>query len=322
MTIALPDAPALAAADRPAYLARHRAARRRSSRSARSSRSPPASSWSRRQPGAMASELYIGLMSGTSVDGVDAVLADFGAAPWRTRARRHVAFDAALRAELDALQTKRCRRIASCRARRECADGLLRGGGVGRSRRRAACRPSDVAAVGLHGQTVRHRPELGLTMQLANPARLAEACGITVVADFRSRDVAAGGQGAPLAPALHAALFGDAERHRVVLNIGGIANVTDLPPARRGARLRHRTGQHAARRLVHAAPRPGFRPRRRVGGDGSVDRRAARSAARRAVFRAAAAEEHRPRPLQPAAGWRRGSQRRTRRPTCSERCSR
>ena len=76
---------------------------------------------------------------------------------------------------------------------------------------------------------MRHRPDLGYTIQLANPARLVEAIGATVVADFRSRDVAAGGQGAPLAPAFHAALFGKADRHRAVVNIGGIANVTDLP---------------------------------------------------------------------------------------------
>src|SRR5204863_2556211 len=92
------------------------------------------------------------------------------------------------------------------------------------------CRACDVAAIGLHGQTIRHRPELGYTTQLANPARLAEAAGITVVADFRSRDVAAGGQGAPLVPAFHAAVFAAPESHRVVVNIGGIANVTDLPP--------------------------------------------------------------------------------------------
>jgi anhydro-N-acetylmuramic acid kinase len=94
----------------------------------------------------------------------------------------------------------------------------------------ARCHARDVAAIGLHGQTIRHRPELGYTTQLANPARLAEATSITVVADFRSRDVAAGGQGAPLVPAFHAAVFAVPDRHRIVVNIGGIANVTDLPP--------------------------------------------------------------------------------------------
>ena len=90
--------------------------------------------------------------------------------------------------------------------------------------------PDAIAALGCHGQTIRHRPDSGYTLQLANPARLAERTGITVVADFRSRDVAAGGQGAPLVPAFHAALFGSGDRHRVVVNLGGIANVTDLPP--------------------------------------------------------------------------------------------
>jgi anhydro-N-acetylmuramic acid kinase len=179
----------------------------------------------------LASELYIGLMSGTSVDGVDAVLTDFGTAPWRTRARLHVAFDPPLRAELDALQRagpdELNRAALAANALMDCCamavSGVLSD---------AQLKPSDIAAIGLHGQTVRHRPELGFTTQIANPARLAEASGIAVVADFRSRDVAAGGQGAPLAPALHAALFGDAARHRVVLNIGGIANITDLSPHR------------------------------------------------------------------------------------------
>jgi anhydro-N-acetylmuramic acid kinase len=178
----------------------------------------------------MASELYIGLMSGTSVDGVDAVLADFSVAPCRTRARRHVPFDDGLRAELNALQQSggdELRRAAlAANALMDCCALAVAGVIVD-----ADVQAPDVAAVGLHGQTLRHRPELQFTVQLANPARLAEACRIAVVADFRSRDVAAGGQGAPLAPALHAALFRDAKKHRVVLNIGGIANVTDLPPA-------------------------------------------------------------------------------------------
>ncbi len=178
----------------------------------------------------MRSELYIGLMSGTSVDGVDAVLADFGAVPWRTRARHHVAFDAALRTELEALQKTGAdelhRAALAANALMDCCATAVAG-----ILANADLTSSHIAAIGLHGQTVRHRPELQFTTQLANPARLAEACHIAVVADFRSRDVAAGGQGAPLAPALHAALFQDAARHRVVLNIGGIANITDLPTA-------------------------------------------------------------------------------------------
>jgi anhydro-N-acetylmuramic acid kinase len=90
--------------------------------------------------------------------------------------------------------------------------------------------PARVAAIGCHGQTIRHQPAAGYTVQLNNPALLAELTGIAVIADFRSRDIAAGGQGAPLVPAFHAAVFGDPKQHRVILNIGGIANLTDLKP--------------------------------------------------------------------------------------------
>jgi anhydro-N-acetylmuramic acid kinase len=86
-----------------------------------------------------------------------------------------------------------------------------------------------VRAIGCHGQTVRHRPEAGYTTQIGNAALLAELTGLCVVADFRSRDVAAGGQGAPLAPAFHAAMFADAAEDRVAINLGGIANLTFLP---------------------------------------------------------------------------------------------
>jgi anhydro-N-acetylmuramic acid kinase len=89
--------------------------------------------------------------------------------------------------------------------------------------------PAAIRACGCHGQTLRHRPDAGYTLQIGNPALLAELTGISVVADFRSRDVAAGGQGAPLVPAFHAAVFGSDAAHRVIVNIGGIANLTDLP---------------------------------------------------------------------------------------------
>ncbi len=88
---------------------------------------------------------------------------------------------------------------------------------------------ADITAVGVHGQTIRHRPELGYTRQTNNAALLAELSGIDVIADFRSRDIAAGGQGAPLVPAFHHALFGDADEQRVVVNIGGIGNISILP---------------------------------------------------------------------------------------------
>ena len=180
----------------------------------------------------MAPEYYIGLMSGTSVDGVDAVLVDFSATSPRTLAAAHVAFPAALRAELNALQRSGPdeihRAALAANALMDCCASA-----VAAVLARARIDSGAVAAIGVHGQTVRHRPDLAYTTQLANPARLAEAAGITVVADFRSRDLAAGGQGAPLVPALHAALFALPDRHRAVVNLGGIANVTDLPP--RGA---------------------------------------------------------------------------------------
>ncbi len=179
----------------------------------------------------MGSEYYIGLMSGTSVDGVDAVLADLSAFP-RSVAAAHVAFPAALRTELNALQRSGedeiHRAALAANALMDCCAAA-----VAAVVEQAGIAAGEVAAIGVHGQTVRHRPELGYTTQLANPARLAEATGITVVADFRNRDLAAGGQGAPLVPALHAALFAVADRHRVIVNLGGIANITDLPP--RGA---------------------------------------------------------------------------------------
>jgi anhydro-N-acetylmuramic acid kinase len=175
------------------------------------------------------SELYIGLMSGTSLDGIDAVLVDFAAKPLRSLGATHVAFPPPLRSELGALQRSGedevHRAALAANALMDCCAGA-----VSALLEKTALAARDVAAAGLHGQTIRHRPDLAYTTQLANPARLAEQTGITVVADFRSRDIAAGGQGAPLVPAFHAVIFGAPGEHRVVINVGGIANITDLPP--------------------------------------------------------------------------------------------
>jgi anhydro-N-acetylmuramic acid kinase len=176
-------------------------------------------------------ELFAGVMSGTSLDGVDAVLADFspGASPCTLLAATHIAFPTGLRHELLALQAAAPDEIVRmARAANALADLYAHGL---RSVCLAAGIPAhDVVAAGVHGQTVRHRPQEGWTLQVNNPARVAEQAYMTVVADFRARDIAAGGQGAPLVPAFHAAVFGMADRHRVVANIGGIANITDLPP--------------------------------------------------------------------------------------------
>jgi len=176
----------------------------------------------------VAAELYVGLMSGTSLDGVDAVLADLSGAQPRILASAHEPFDAALRAELLALNTPGVDEIeraalagnllAQCYA--DAVKALFSRSGKYRSTARA---------IGCHGQTVRHHPERGYTVQIGNPALLAELCGMRVVADFRSRDVAAGGQGAPLVPAFHAAVFASRDESRAALNLGGIANLSWLP---------------------------------------------------------------------------------------------
>lgn len=174
--------------------------------------------------------LYLGLISGTSLDGIDAALVEGGAAP-RLRLARTLPWDPALRAaclelsqegrpasldELGALDT----RIGDAFA--AAALALLDEAGVA---------PSAVRAIGSHGQTLRHRPHgpAPFTLQVGNPALIAERTGITTVADFRRRDVAAGGHGAPLVPAFHAAVLGAPGEDRAVLNLGGIANLTLLP---------------------------------------------------------------------------------------------
>jgi anhydro-N-acetylmuramic acid kinase len=177
-------------------------------------------------------ELYAGVMSGTSLDGVDAVVAEFAATPGTpiaTLAATHITFPSALRDELMALQAPGTDEFArAARAANLLAD--LYALAIRDACDASGVAPHDLVAAGVHGQTVRHRPEQGWTLQINNAARVAEKAYVTVVADFRSRDVAAGGQGAPLVPAFHAALFGDPTIHRIVVNIGGIANMTDLPP--------------------------------------------------------------------------------------------
>jgi anhydro-N-acetylmuramic acid kinase len=180
---------------------------------------------------APASRLFIGLMSGTSLDGVDGVLTDFSTGQLRVLQHLNVPFDPMLRIELLALNTAGPDELhraalagnALARAYADVVRGLLSEAGVS---------PESVTAIGAHGQTVRHRPGefdgTGYTLQLNQPALLAELTGIAVAADFRSRDVAAGGQGAPLVPAFHQALFGEGGRATGVLNIGGISNLSVL----------------------------------------------------------------------------------------------
>ncbi|MDD5030445.1 MAG: anhydro-N-acetylmuramic acid kinase [Rhodoferax sp.] len=181
---------------------------------------------------------FIGLMSGTSLDGVDGVAVDFSDAGVHVLASASLVFAADFRAQLLALNTPGHNELhraalagnAIARAYAEVVEALLK------QLNRQGLAARDVRAIGAHGQTVRHQPRLtaaegnvGYSIQLLNAALLAERTGIDVVADLRSRDVAAGGQGAPLVPAFHQQVFGRAGAVVAVLNLGGIANLSVLP---------------------------------------------------------------------------------------------
>lgn len=176
-------------------------------------------------------ELYLGLMSGTSLDGIDAAVVDLSSATPRIVAARTQPYAPELRSELLALTQggnidevehlgRLDRRLGELFA--NAALAILEPSGL---------RSSAIRAIGSHGQTVRHRPagSAPFTLQIADPNLIAEHTGITTVADFRRRDIAAGGQGAPLVPAFHASCFRSREENRAVLNIGGMANLTLLP---------------------------------------------------------------------------------------------
>lgn len=183
----------------------------------------------------MKNNLYIGLMSGTSLDGVDAVLADFtdtaGQLRVQTLGHAHLPFPEHLSECLKALNWPSDNEIhkaslaanALAKIYAQAVSNVLQETGVS---------ASQISAIGAHGQTVRHHPQqwdgIGYTVQLNQPALLAEFTGIDVVADFRSRDIAAAGQGAPLVPAFHQQIFARAGENIAVLNLGGIANVSIL----------------------------------------------------------------------------------------------
>ncbi len=179
-----------------------------------------------------ASDLFVGLMSGTSLDGVDAALVEFAGPAPALIGTAYLPFPGPLKAELHALQAPGPNELDRA-AQAGNALSRLYAEAVLALSRQADISPAAIRACGCHGQTIRHRPDAGYTLQIGNPALLVELTGISVVADFRSRDIAAGGQGAPLVPAFHAAVFAADAKHRVIVNIGGIANLSDLPP--RGA---------------------------------------------------------------------------------------
>lgn len=173
-------------------------------------------------------ELYIGLMSGTSVDGIDAALVDFSQAQPKLVGHHYAPWHPTLRAQI----------LALCQPG---ADEINRLGelevALGKQFALAAntllaqnnLTAKQICAIGSHGQTIRHHPQHGFSLQIGDPNIIAAATNITTVADFRRRDIALGGQGAPLVPAFHQVIFKPTTCARVILNIGGIANITLLP---------------------------------------------------------------------------------------------
>ena len=180
----------------------------------------------------MTEALYIGLMSGTSADAIDGALVDFqGNFPRIIATHSHPIPDS-VREAVFALALPREDEINSLR-RLDRQLGLLFSETVSHLWRKAGVTPSAITAIGSHGQTVRHLPptdgQWAYSLQVGDPNIIAETTGIDTVADFRRRDIAAGGHGAPLASALHRALFHSSEVDRIILNTGGIANITHLP---------------------------------------------------------------------------------------------
>ena len=169
---------------------------------------------------------YIGVMSGTSLDGLDFALIEQGQRT--TLLETHYEpMPGQLKQDLLDLCTSASDELARA-AIAEQAWAKLASAGVHQLLHKAQFVPSAIRAIGSHGQTVRHEPQRGFSVQIGHPSLLAELTGISVVTDFRRRDIAAGGQGAPLVPAFHETMFSDAERIRAVLNIGGFSNVSLL----------------------------------------------------------------------------------------------
>ena len=168
-------------------------------------------------------------MSGTSLDGIDVALVDLSRKQPKLLATHYQAYGQPLKSALLALhipaqnELHQAQRISNelAHAYASATLALLQS---------ASITPGQVRATGCHGQTIRHCPDQGYTVQLGNAALLAELSGITVVSNFRSRDIAAGGQGAPLVPAFHDQVLRHPAIHRVIVNIGGISNLTNLPP--------------------------------------------------------------------------------------------
>jgi anhydro-N-acetylmuramic acid kinase len=186
-------------------------------------------------------QTFVGLMSGTSLDGIDAVLAHFREGTVEIIKHTTIAYPASLQKEFIALFTPANNELTSLQKaayqRTELVIKVLKEllSGIDRS---------SIVAIADHGQTIRHFPhdDPPYTLQVHQGARLAAATGINTVVDFRSKDIADGGQGAPLVPAFHQAFFADKQRHRIIVNIGGIANLSLLAPKYTGPSIGFDTG--------------------------------------------------------------------------------
>lgn len=181
-----------------------------------------------------APDLYLGLISGTSTDGIDTAIVRFGddGRSAELLFGRTYAWPSDLRARLVELGQRGVELTLDDIGELDTRIGRIFADAAGHALRDSGIDRTRIAAIGSHGQTLRHRPQGDhpFTMQLGDPNLIAEHSGVRVVADFRRRDVAAGGHGAPLLPALHAALLTAPQEQRAVVNLGGIANITLLPP--------------------------------------------------------------------------------------------
>lgn len=175
-------------------------------------------------------ELYIGLMSGTSIDGIDAGLVDFSHGKIELIAFHYQAFPEELRQRIHNLSQPDQPILLKDYGNLDSRIGQLFAGAAQQLLDNTKIPASSITAIGSHGQTVYHAPESsnGFSLQIGDPNRITQLTGITTVADFRRRDIAVGGQGAPLVPAFHQAVFADKSITRTVVNIGGIANITVL----------------------------------------------------------------------------------------------
>lgn len=178
------------------------------------------------------SEFFIGLMSGTSLDGVDAVLVEFKHKAWH-KACDHafIPYPTEIKERILKLQTPQFDELNQIYPLSNQL-AMLYAKVVHALLQHSQLSPTQIGAIGCHGQTIRHVPEQGFSIQTGNLALLAELTGIDIIGDFRSRDIAANGQGAPLVPAFHQAVFACEQEERAILNIGGIANLSILPQSK------------------------------------------------------------------------------------------